>query len=668
MILVVMGVAGAGKTTIGQALAMRLAARFVEGDDLHPLANRRKMEAGIPLTDRDRGPWLDALRARIGVEAERGGTAVFTCSCLRHDYRRRLRRPELEIRFVHLELDPDTAAERLRGRSGHFFDTRLLDSQFKTLEVPVDAIILDARRPPAEIVAEAVRRLDPGSSREPGRAELVTSRPTALFRVDATGPTTPLPHVWEHTVGSGRALHALRGDWQAQLRQARQELGFRRVRFHGLLSDEIGTLVRQEDALLYSFHNVDVICDALLDMDVRPFVELSFMPTAIASGDQTVFRYQGNVSPPNDMGAWTALIRRLCEHWIERYGREELRRWHFEVWNEPNLDEFWAGTRSDYFTLYRHTAHAIKEIDPDLRVGGPATARNKWIPEFLGFCERHDVPVDFVTTHHYPTDAFGSPGDDTETRLGKAARGVLREQAARARREAGAKPLYYTEWNSSSNSRDPLHDQPYAAAFVTKTVLEAAEIVQGYAFWTFTDIFDETYFPSLPFHGGFGLLNLHGIAKPSYRAFEALHGLGEKRLGVTGRHATVDAWAVRRGRDLTVILTNHALPRHPIGHEEVRVEVIGGRVPGKAYVQRIDDRNANGPAAWREMGAPEYPSRKQVEEILEASRLRRDPMEVGGSEGVLHLSVELPPHAVAVVTLEETCPPDGSSGPEAMGP
>lgn len=170
MILVVMGVAGAGKTTIGRALAMRLGARFVEGDDLHPLANRRKMETGIPLTDRDRVPWLDALRARIGVEAERGGTAVFTCSCLRREYRRRLRRPGLEIRFVHLEVDPDTAAERLQGRGGHFFDARLVDSQFETLEDPVDAIILDARRPPAEIVAEAVRRLDPGSPGEPGRA------------------------------------------------------------------------------------------------------------------------------------------------------------------------------------------------------------------------------------------------------------------------------------------------------------------------------------------------------------------------------------------------------------------------------------------------------------------------------------------------------------------
>jgi xylan 1,4-beta-xylosidase len=490
----------------------------------------------------------------------------------------------------------------------------------------------------------------------------------ALFRVDAAGRSTPLAHVWEHTVGSGRALLALRADWQAQLRRAREEIGFRRVRFHGLLSDEIGTLVEQKGALLYSFHNVDVVYDALLDMDVRPFVELSFMPTAIASGEKTVFRYRGNVTPPNDLEAWSALVRRLCSHCLERYGKSEVRGWYFEVWNEPNLPDFWDGTRSDYFTLYRDTARTIKELDPDLRVGGPATAKNEWLTEFLDYCGRHDVPVDFVTTHHYPTDDFDDPEDDTETQLARATRGALRQQAAQSRRQVGDKPLFYTEWNSSSNSRDPLHDTPYAAAFVGKTVLEAAEIVQGYSFWTFTDVFDETYFPSLPFHGGFGLLNLHGIPKPAYRALEALHGVGEERLEVTGTHATVDAWAVRRNRDLTLVLTNHTLPRHPIGNEEVRLEIVGAAPFARAHVRRIDEENANAPAAWRAMGAPEYPSRKQVEELMDASRLRRDPLPVEGIEGTLHVTLDLPAHAVAILTIEDACPPGGSSAARVGGP
>ena len=103
----------------------------------------------------------------------------------------------------------------------------------------------------------------------------------------------------------------------------------------------------------------------------------------------------------------------------------------------------------------------------------------------------------------------------------------MREVAQDTFRRAGGKPVYYTEWNASSNPRDPLHDEPYAAAFARQTVMEANGLVEGYSFWTFSDIFEENYFPSMPFHGGFGLLNLHGIPKPTYRAFELLHQLGD---------------------------------------------------------------------------------------------------------------------------------------------
>ena len=174
------------------------------------------------------------------------------------------------------------------------------------------------------------------------------------------------------------------------------------------------------------------------------------------------------------------------------------------------------------------------------------------------------MPVDFVTTHHYPTDALGHEDDDTETQLANSQRGILREWTQDTRRRAGKLPVYYTEWNSSSNPRDPRHDEPYAAAFVAKTALEASDLVQGYSFWTFSDIFEENYFPSVPFHGGFGLLNLHGIAKPTYRAFELLHRLGNERLLVDGLHETVNAWVTRDNARVTVLLVNHALPRHSI--------------------------------------------------------------------------------------------------------
>jgi hypothetical protein len=268
---------------------------------------------------------------------------------------------------------------------------------------------------------------------------------------------SPLPHVWEHTIGSGHATLALRADWQSQLLRCRRELGFRHVRLHGILCDDMGTLVREEGALLYSFFNVDQICDFLLSIDMRPFVELSFMPTALASKDSTVFHYHGNITPPKDYEAWETLVRKLVHHWVERYGSSEVRRWFFEIWNEPNLPAFWTGSQTDYFRLYQHAARAIKDVDGALIVGGPATADNAWIGDFLEFCDGGAVPVDFVSTHHYPTDAFGKPGDDTVSQLAQSHRSVLRDEAAKVHAEARGKPLYYTEWSTSSNPFDPLH-------------------------------------------------------------------------------------------------------------------------------------------------------------------------------------------------------------------
>lgn len=471
------------------------------------------------------------------------------------------------------------------------------------------------------------------------------------FSCDLRAAGEPLPHFWEHTVGSGHAALALRADWRAQLARAHRELGFRHVRFHGLLNEDIGTLICQSGQLLYSFFNADRIMDFLLSIGVRPFVELSFMPPALASGDKTVFRYRGNITPPRDLGAWTAFISRLVGHWLERYGAHEVRQWFFEVWNEPNLPEFFTGKQSEYLGLYAATARAIKTLDPGLQVGGPATAANAWIPQFLDFCETHSVPVDFLTTHHYPTDALGKPGADTLAQLAASPRSALRDQARTVRIQAGQRPLYYTEWSTSASDRDPLHDEPYAASYIIKTVLEARGLVQGYSYWTFSDIFEESYFPSVPFHGGFGLLTLHDVAKPAYRAFELLHEIGEECLAVAGAHATVDCWVVRDARTISVLLTNHAQPRHAIAERRVRVTLSDCTAAG-ASIQRIDAAHANPKRRWLEMDSPEYPSPTQIAALQAASLCQRTTQPMSSAAGRISFEVVLPPHSVACVRLE----------------
>ena len=155
-VVVVMGVAGSGKTTVGEALAGALGWRFVEADDHQPAANIAKMARGEPLDDDDRRPWLDELRGIIEEALATGDRLVMACSALKHSYRERLAGAEAGrgVRFVHLDGPPELFRARLAQRHRHFMKAAMLESQLATLEVPADAIIVDAALSPPEQVEQ----------------------------------------------------------------------------------------------------------------------------------------------------------------------------------------------------------------------------------------------------------------------------------------------------------------------------------------------------------------------------------------------------------------------------------------------------------------------------------------------------------------------------------
>jgi gluconokinase len=158
MIIVVMGVTGSGKTTIGTMLAERLGFAFADADDFHSAANKEKMHQGIPLTDADRQPWLAAMHDQIAKWIASNQNAVLACSALKNSYRRQLWEGP-EVQFVYLRGSYELIAERLRQRKGHFADEHILAGQFADLEEPPDAISVDISPAPEKIVAEIVRRL-----------------------------------------------------------------------------------------------------------------------------------------------------------------------------------------------------------------------------------------------------------------------------------------------------------------------------------------------------------------------------------------------------------------------------------------------------------------------------------------------------------------------------
>jgi gluconokinase len=161
MILVMMGVTASGKTTVGKLLAQETGWSFVEGDDVHSPANRRKMQQGIPLTDEDRAPWLSTLHEILLGWSRSGASGILACSALKRSYRDQLSKAIPGIHFVWLEVSPSVLEERLRGRQGHYMNPKLLGSQLDTLEAPTpaEAIRVSGELPPEEIAQQILQRL-----------------------------------------------------------------------------------------------------------------------------------------------------------------------------------------------------------------------------------------------------------------------------------------------------------------------------------------------------------------------------------------------------------------------------------------------------------------------------------------------------------------------------
>jgi xylan 1,4-beta-xylosidase len=315
------------------------------------------------------------------------------------------------------------------------------------------------------------------------------------IQIDAQAEAKPFPHFWEQMFGSGRAILSLRESYREDMRAVKKVADFRYVRFHAIFHDEVGVYNEDEHGNpVYNFSYVDQIYDGLLKNGVRPFVEISFMPKKLAFNPDALhpFWYKQNVSPPKSMERWDDLIKHFAQHLVDRYGIEEVAQWYFEVWNEPNID-FWNGVpqQRSYFELYAHTARALKEVNPKLRVGGPATAAAHWIPDFLKYTAENHVPVDFVSSHGYADDTvddlFGTrediPMDERVCRAVAKVRGEIKASSM------ASLPLFWTEWNVQGMRES--RDTTFVGPAVANTVRQCDGLSEMMSFWTFSDVFEE---------------------------------------------------------------------------------------------------------------------------------------------------------------------------------
>jgi xylan 1,4-beta-xylosidase len=491
-----------------------------------------------------------------------------------------------------------------------------------------------------------------------------------IINVDFKSEKGPLNTMFKECVGAGRANEGLRADWQQQLAYVKKECDFKYIRMHGLLCDDMAVYSQDKDGKpMYNYMYVDVLFDFLHSIGMKPFVELGFMPSALARGNKTIFWWRGNVTPPRDYEKWEALIENLVQHFTERYGEEEVKSWYFEVWNEPNLDGFWSGTQEEYFKLYKHSASAIKRVNKSYRVGGPGTAGAAWESEMIDFCMKNNAPIDFVSTHSYGVkqgflDEFGNSG----TVLDKNPTSVSGDVLQSRKEISSLMPkleLHYTEWSASYTPADPIHDTYHEAAYVLQKLKQVGAAANSMSYWVFTDIFEEPGPRFTPFHGGFGMLTTQGINKPVFYAYQFMNRLGSTELQTKDESSWICKDA-NGGVQALIWDFTYTLP-DSVNNQTYYVKDLPAKLKPKVKlnISNIQDgmyaleaykvgyRNNDAHTTYISMGRPAQLSKQQVEQIKkqnDGSPFLKETVEVKAGKIFSH-DLEIRENDVVLVTL-----------------
>jgi len=483
-----------------------------------------------------------------------------------------------------------------------------------------------------------------------GSAATLPAQTPEVITVDASAPAHAFPHFWEQMFGSGRAVLSLRDSYRRDLREVKQITDFRYVRFHAVFHDEMG--VYDEDAqgsAIYNFSYVDQSYDGLLANDVKPFVEISFMPKKLAAKEILhAFWYKQNVSPPKDYAKWDDLITQFAKHLVDRYGIDEVSQWYFEVWNEPNID-FWGGEpkQATYWELYDHTARALKAVNPRLRVGGPSTAQAAWAAEFIRHCSENHIPVDFVSSHVYGNDrsedVFASHEDIPRNRM--VCRSVKKVHDEIQSSPMPKLPLIWSEFNASYKNEPEVTDAAYMGPWLADTLRQCDGLTEMMSYWTFSDVFEEQGVVRTPLYGGFGLISAGDILKPAFNAIKLLHELGDQRIELDS-----DSALLTRKKDGSLVLAvwNYAPPEKEGQPKTITLRFKGARAK-KALISTVDPAHGDMHSAYAKMGSPRYPTQAQIRELRKAAELAA-PESRNLRNGELTLT--LPSYGLALLTLQ----------------
>lgn len=408
---------------------------------------------------------------------------------------------------------------------------------------------------------------------QPGSDQISSFMDGGVIDLDCEG--VPLTHNFHTMCCVGSARLFLYAEVQAMVRQMQADIGFRYVKFHGILSDEM--MVYTEDRSgrpLYSFTMVDKVMDFLREVRLRPLIQLSFMPHDLASDpDQLIDMWHFNTSPPKNMKKWKDLVHALITHLISRYGQDEVRQWLFCVWNEPDgpVGTFGWEDPGQFYEFYRETYRTVKAIDSSLPFGTPSLLlepelEQKWTKNFFRYCIDHHCLSDFLNIHYYDNSFSPDESDPDRFHLDNMWRrkAPLNEDPfaftkfinsikyENKRMKLSGLPVYLTEWNLTVSHRDLINDTCFKSCYLIKNLLENYDRLASFGYWCLTDFIEELPIPDALFHGGLGMMTYNGIPKAHYNTFKFLTALGNRLIAKGSGY-----FVTRKGRHIVMILYNY---------------------------------------------------------------------------------------------------------------
>ncbi len=495
-----------------------------------------------------------------------------------------------------------------------------------------------------------------------------------------------LRHTWRTVISVGKASDLLLYDIRLLLRKVQAEIGYSYIFFNGILSDDLHLYNQSANGeVVYNFVYVDKIFDFLLEIGLKPFLQFTYMPAALAKKPDH-FLFGHLVSEPLDLSKWSDLISSFMEHMISRYHISEILQWKFSVWHQPDTPArlFGFEKTSDFYLFYQRTYHILKGFHDGICFGSPSffflddPEHLQWHASFLQWCKQNDCIPDYLNYTYYDMSLAGG-GNKSQSTFGFTDSMVLNAhtngvknfiRSVRRLTESeklNSLPVYVCEWNNTPSQQDLLNDTCYKSCYITKTILENYDMLESLSYWSLTDLMSEASLPSDMLFGGLGLFTVNNLPKASYYALLFLRQLGDTLL------ANGEGWfATRTDHDIRIITyhyrhysklyamgerfemtpTNRYAMFEPSQALDLKIEIQD--LPDKTYSVREYKLNRTSGSlfdTWKDMGCIDPESKEETELLKLKSTPGFKKYLVSPKEGTLTLDIHMELLEVSLIIL-----------------